>query len=137
MKNRDRFEILSLILQVANGGGNNTTRTRIMNMTLLGYKQMKEHLAFLTERDLLYYDTDIGTFKTTETGMRFLQIYSRMEDMIKPSSQQQQQQQYQERWGRQQQRQSQAWISREKLSHTEEEEAAEKCLLPSQENHLR
>lgn len=129
MKNRDRFEILSLILQVANGG-NNTTRTRIMNRTLLGYKQMKEHLAFLTERDLLYYDTDIGTFKTTETGMRFLQIYSRMEDMIKPSSQQQQ---YRERWGRQQ-RQAQAWISREKYSYTEE---TEKCLLPSQESHLR
>ena len=132
MKNRDRFEILSLILQVANGGGNNTTRTRIMNRTLLGYKQMKEHLAFLTERDLLYYDTDIGTFKTTETGMRFLQIYSTMEDMIKPSSQQQ----YHERLGRQQQRQSQAWISIEKLLHTEEE-AAEKCLLPSQESYLR
>jgi predicted transcriptional regulator len=130
MKNRDRFEILSLILQVANGGGNNTTRTRIMNRTLLGYKQMKEHLAFLTERDLLYYDTDIGTFKTTETGMRFLQIYSRMEDMIKPSSQQQQ---YRERWGRQQ-RQAQAWISREKHSYTEE---TEKWLLPSQESHLR
>ncbi len=130
MKNRDRFEILSLILQVANGG-NNTTRTRIMNRTLLGYKQMKEHLAFLTERDLLYYDKDNGTFKTTETGMRFLQIYSRMEDMIKPSSQQQQ---YRERWGRQQQRQAQAWISREKYSYTEE---TEKCLLPSQESHLR
>jgi predicted transcriptional regulator len=130
MKNRDRFEILSLILQVANGGGNNTTRTRIMNRTLLGYKQMKEHLAFLTERDLLYYDTDIGTFKTTETGMRFLQIYSRMEDMMKPSSQQQQ---YRERWGRQQ-RQAQAWISREKHSYTEE---TEKWLLPSQESHLR
>lgn len=130
MKNRDRFEILSLILQVANGG-NNTTRTRIMNRTLLGYKQMKEHLAFLTERDLLYYDTDIGTFKTSETGMRFLQIYSRMEDMIKPSSQQQQ---YRERWGRRQQRQAQAWISREKYSYTEE---TEKCLLPSQESHLR
>jgi predicted transcriptional regulator len=131
MKNRDRFEILSLILQVANGGGNNTTRTRIMNRTLLGYKQMKEHLAFLTERDLLYYDTDIGTFKTTETGMRFLQIYSRMEDMMKPSSQQQQ---YRERWGRRQQRQAQAWISREKHSYTEE---TEKWLLPSQESHLR
>jgi predicted transcriptional regulator len=132
MKNRDRFEILSLILQVANGGGNNATVTRIMKRALLGYKQMKEHLAFLTERDLLYYDTDIGTFKTTETGMRFLQIYSRIEDMIKPSSQQQQQ--YRERGGRRQQRQAQAWISREKYSYAEE---TEKCLLPSQESHLR
>jgi predicted transcriptional regulator len=83
MKNRDRFEIFSLILQVANGG-NNATATRIMNRALLGYKQMKEHLMFLTERDLLCYDKDSGTFKTTEKGLRFLQIYGRVEDMIRP-----------------------------------------------------
>jgi predicted transcriptional regulator len=40
MKNRDRLEILSLILQVANGA-NNATTTKIMNRALLGYKQMK------------------------------------------------------------------------------------------------
>ena len=82
MKNRDRLEILSLILQVANGG-NNATTTKIMNRTLLGYKQMKEHLLFLTERDLLYYDKESGTFMTSKKGMKFLQIYGRMEDMIR------------------------------------------------------
>jgi predicted transcriptional regulator len=95
MKNRDRFEILSLILQVANGGGNNATVTRIMNRALLGYKQMKEHLMFLTERDLLCYDKDSGTFKTTEAGMMFLKIYCRMENMIRLSKQQKQER----RWG--------------------------------------
>ncbi len=88
MKNRDRFEILSLILQIANGG-NNATTTKIMNRALLGYKQMKEHLLFLTERDLLYYDKESGTFKTTEKGMRFLQIYGRMEEMLRPLQKQQ------------------------------------------------
>ena len=83
MKNRDRFEILGLILQIANGY-NNVTMTKIMNRALLSYNQMKEHLAFLTEKDLLGYDKDNGTFKTTEKGMRFLQIYGRMEDMVKP-----------------------------------------------------
>ncbi len=83
MINRDRFEILGLILQIANGY-NNVTMTKIMNRALLSYNQMKEHLAFLTEKDLLCYDKDNGTFKTTEKGMRFLQIYSTMEDMIKP-----------------------------------------------------
>jgi predicted transcriptional regulator len=89
MKNRDRLEILSLILQVANGG-NNATTTKIMNRALLGYKQMKEHLLFLTERDLLYYDKESGTFRTSEKGMRFLQIYGRMEDMIRLQEQKQQ-----------------------------------------------
>ena len=88
MKNRDRLEILSLILQVANGG-NNATTTKIMNRALLGYKQMKEHLLFLTERDLLYYDKESGTFKTSEKGMRFLQIYGRMEEMIRLQEQKQ------------------------------------------------
>ena len=100
MKNRDRFEIFSLILQVANSG-NNATATRIMNRALLGYKQMKEHLMFLTERDLICYDKDNGAFKTTQAGMRFLQIYGRMEDMIRPSPPslpKQQQQNQEQRW---------------------------------------
>ncbi|MDQ4101408.1 MAG: winged helix-turn-helix domain-containing protein [Thermoproteota archaeon] len=88
MKNRDRFEILSLILEIANGG-NNATMTMIMKWALLGYKQLKEHLVFLTERDLLYYDKEDGTFKTTEKGMRFLQIYGRMEEMLRPLQKQQ------------------------------------------------
>lgn len=89
MKNRDRFEVLSLILQIASSG-NNVKMTRIMNMALLGYKQMKEHLMFLNERDLICYDKDNGTFKTTEKGMRFLQIYGRIEDMIRLQEQKQQ-----------------------------------------------
>jgi len=96
MKNRDRFEILGLILQIANGY-NNLTMTKIMNRALLSYSQMKEHLAFLTEKDLLCYDKDNGTFKTTGKGMRFLQIYARMEDMIN-LSQLYEQEQKQEAW---------------------------------------
>jgi predicted transcriptional regulator len=83
MKNRDRFEILSLILQIANGY-NNVTMIKIMNRALLSYNQMKEHLMFLTEKDLLRYDEKTHAFKTTDKGMRFLQIYGRMEDMIRP-----------------------------------------------------
>jgi predicted transcriptional regulator len=82
MKYRDRSEVISLILQVANGACDAAT-TKIMNRALLSYKQMKEHLIFLTRKDLLYYDKVSGTFKTTEKGLRFLQIYSQMEDMIK------------------------------------------------------
>jgi predicted transcriptional regulator len=97
MKNRDRFEIFSLILQIANGG-NNATATRIMNRALLSYKQMKEHLMFLTQKELLCHDNVNGTFMTTEKGIRFLEIYGRMEDMIRL---QQEQKQTQERrlWG--------------------------------------
>ena len=39
----------------------------------------KGHLLFLTEKDLLRYDKDGETFKTTEKGLRFVQVYSQME----------------------------------------------------------
>jgi predicted transcriptional regulator len=50
---------------------------------LLSYNQLKEHLVFLTEKDLLLYDGNTGTFRTTKKGLRFLEIYSHIEDMIK------------------------------------------------------
>ncbi len=52
MKNRDRFEILNLILQIANGY-NNVTMTKIMNRALLSYTQMKEYVNFLSEKAYL------------------------------------------------------------------------------------
>ena len=84
MRYRSNIEVIGQILKVANGG--NTTKTRIMYKALLGflgYNQLKEHLEFLTEKDLLRYDGNTGTFNTTEKGLQFLQIYNEIEDMIK------------------------------------------------------
>ena len=80
MKNRSRIEIASAILKVANGGG--VTKTRIMSRAFLSYNQLQEHLIFLTERDLLRYEKETRTFKTSEKGMRFLQMYDKLDDMI-------------------------------------------------------
>ncbi|HJU35122.1 MAG TPA: winged helix-turn-helix domain-containing protein [Nitrososphaera sp.] len=86
MKHRDRIEVISRILQIANSGGDtNVTKTKIMYKALLSYNQLQEHLIFLTERDFLTYDKETRTFKTTEKGLRFLQIYKKIWDMIKPS----------------------------------------------------
>ena len=80
MINRNRLEIISQILEAANGG---ITKTRIMYRAFLSYAQMKENLTALTEKDLLRYNEDTRTFKTTEKGLRFLDIYNRISDMIK------------------------------------------------------
>jgi predicted transcriptional regulator len=86
------MEILSKILQVANGGG--ATRTKIMYRALLSYSQMKDYLMVLTQNDLLSYNLDTQTFKTTEKGLRFLEVYNQMDGMIKvPSAQPPSQQQ--------------------------------------------
>jgi predicted transcriptional regulator len=81
MKYRSRIDIISQILEVANGGG--VTKTNIMYKAFLSYAQMKEYLTVLTKTDLLSYDLDGQTFKTTEKGLRFLDIYNQMDDMIK------------------------------------------------------
>jgi len=92
MKYRSRIEIISQILEAANG--RNATKTKIMYRALLSYNQLKEHLVLLTEKDLLRYNKDTQTFKTTEKGMRFLQIYNQINDIIKaPAAAPEQQQQ--------------------------------------------
>ena len=80
MKHRSRIEIASVILEVANGGG--VTKTRILTGSFLSYNQLHEYLVFLIQKDLIRYDKDTQTFKTTEKGLRFLQIYNRMHEIL-------------------------------------------------------
>jgi predicted transcriptional regulator len=80
MINRNRLEIISQILEAANGGA---SKSKVMYTALVNYAQMNENLTALTDNDLLRYNEDTGTFKTTEKGLRFLDIYNRMSDMLK------------------------------------------------------
>jgi predicted transcriptional regulator len=88
MRYRSRTDIISNILDAANGGG--ATRTKIMYKAYLSFTQMKEYLTILTENNLLSYDAYTQTLKTTGKGLRFLDICNQMDDMIKPALEQQQ-----------------------------------------------
>ena len=44
----------------------------------LNYGQLNEYMMFLTEKGLLRYEESTHTFRTTEKGIRFLQIYNQM-----------------------------------------------------------
>jgi predicted transcriptional regulator len=81
MRYRSRTDIISEILDVANGGS--ATRTKIMYNAYLSYNQLKEYLMLLTENNLLSYDAYNQTYRTTEKGLRFLDICNQMDDMIK------------------------------------------------------
>jgi predicted transcriptional regulator len=81
MKYRTKTEIMSEILGIANGGG--ATKTKILYQAFLSFRQMKKHLMVLTENNLLSYDVDAQTFKTTEKGLRFLDTCNEMDGMIK------------------------------------------------------
>jgi predicted transcriptional regulator len=56
MRYRSRIDIISHILEVANGGG--VTKTNIMYKAFLSYAQMNEYLTVLTKIDLLSYDLE-------------------------------------------------------------------------------
>lgn len=79
MKHRSRSEIIEAILEAANGGG--ATKTTIMYKAVLSYDLMKQHLIFLAENDLIEYEQGMMTYRTTEKGMRLLQLLNNMNEM--------------------------------------------------------
>ena len=66
MGSRSRTEIVSHILDAANGG---TSKTRIMPSTFLSYSQLNEYLYILIEKNLLEYLDGTNKFKTTDKGL--------------------------------------------------------------------
>ena len=66
MKYRGRTEIVSNILDAANG---RATKTKIMYKAYLSYAQLKEYLSVLIENNLLEYIEGTQTYKTTEKGL--------------------------------------------------------------------
>ena len=82
MRYRSRAEIISRILEIANGD-NGAAKTAIIYRAFLSYRQFKEYLAILTESNLLSYDHQAHVFKTTEKGLRFLNFYNQIGYVIK------------------------------------------------------
>jgi predicted transcriptional regulator len=79
MKYRSRTDIVGLILEAANGGA---TKTKIMYKAFLSYAQLKEYLTVLLENDLLEYEEGRQFLRTTEKGIRFLQMYNQFDEML-------------------------------------------------------
>jgi predicted transcriptional regulator len=82
MKHRSRSEIIGAILEAANGGG--ATKTTVMYKAVLSYDLMKEYLLSLAEDDLIEYEQGMMTYRTTPKGMRVLQLYNSVNEMVQP-----------------------------------------------------
>jgi predicted transcriptional regulator len=82
MKHRSRSEIVGAILEAANGGG--ATKTTIMYKAVLSYDLMKDYLLSLAEDDLIEYEQGMMTYRTTPKGMRVLQLYNSVNEMVQP-----------------------------------------------------
>jgi predicted transcriptional regulator len=80
MKYRSRTEIVSNILDAANGG---VTKTKIMYIAFLSYNQLREYLSILIENNLLEYLEGTHTYKTTEKGLNLLKMHNEMAELLK------------------------------------------------------
>jgi predicted transcriptional regulator len=80
MGNRSRTEIVAMILDAANEGGE--TKTKIMYTAFLSYNQLKEYLSILIENNLIEYLDGTRTFKTTEKGLNLLKIHNEMGELF-------------------------------------------------------
>ena len=84
MRYRSGTEIVSQILEIVNGSGSKgETQTKIMYKAFLSYGQLKQYLTILADNDLLRYDGETHTFKTTEKGLRFLEAYNHIDQALK------------------------------------------------------
>jgi predicted transcriptional regulator len=82
MKYRSRTEIVSMILEAANGGA---TKTRIMYKAFLSYAQLKEYLSVLIENNLLEYLEGLQSYKTTEKGLNLLKMHNEIGELLQTS----------------------------------------------------
>ena len=80
MKYRSRTEIVSNILDAANGGG--ATKTKIMYKAFLSYNQLKEYISMLIENNLIEYLDGVHKFKTTEKGLNFLKMHNEIGELL-------------------------------------------------------
>ena len=80
MGNRSRTEIVAMILDAANKGGE--TKTKIMYFAFLSYNQLKEYLSMLIENNLIEYLDGTKTFKTTEKGLHFLKMNKEIKKLL-------------------------------------------------------
>ena len=85
MKYRSKTEIVSNILDAANGGG--ATKTKIMYKAFLSYAQLKEYLSLLIDNNLIEYSNGTQTFKATEKGLNYLKTYREIGELLQQTSQ--------------------------------------------------
>jgi len=84
-RRRDRLYIMAEILEVALEG---TLKTQVMYRANLSFAQLNHYLRLLLDLNLLELKetTQKAIYKTTTKGMRFLESYQQIRDLLKKKS---------------------------------------------------
>jgi predicted transcriptional regulator len=81
MKNRSKLDIVSAILNAAQGGA---LKTQIMYYAFLSVPQLKEYLELLQKSGVLEYMPEKRLYYTTERGRSFLRSYIEVGQLLYP-----------------------------------------------------
>jgi predicted transcriptional regulator len=77
MNYRDKTNISATILEAANGGA---SKSKIISLAFLNHSSSLQYLRMLLKKNLLIYQNEKRMFKTTPTGIQFLQLYPLMNE---------------------------------------------------------
>ena len=80
MKYRDRTEIITLILTSASRMSG-VLKTKIMYEAFISFSQLEEYVGLLLRNGLLEHAELKRTYKTTEKGLRLLELYNRLHEI--------------------------------------------------------
>ena len=81
MKYRDRTEIITLILASASRMSG-VLKTKIMYEAFLSFSQLEEYVGLLLRNGLLEHDELKKTYKTTEKGLRLLELCNSINEIV-------------------------------------------------------
>jgi predicted transcriptional regulator len=79
VKYRSRSDIIGLLLNAGNGGG--ATKTKLMYSAFISFNRLREYLSLLAENGLIQYEEGKHTYRTTEKGMRLLNIQNKIDEV--------------------------------------------------------
>jgi len=78
MKYRSRTDIIISMLEAARHGGR---KTKIMYSSYLSSQQLRTYLELVIGNGLLEYDSTKERYRTTERGLRLLDLYNNMSEL--------------------------------------------------------
>lgn len=58
------------------------TKTHIMYRAYMSYSQLTEYLELLESRRLIVYDVQSQIYKLTERGLRFINVYEKIHELV-------------------------------------------------------
>jgi predicted transcriptional regulator len=81
MKYKDRIEMITLMLRSSNAD-NGSAKTKIMYESFLTFAQQEEYLFLLLRNGLLEYNGTNRTYKTTDKGLRLLELFNKLNELL-------------------------------------------------------